>query len=143
MDGQQTFREAMHRLHERSAKDLFRPEATSLDDLVHQLSSRPRGPASGCPAVVMVQPTHDRESDHLVPCILTARNRSLLLRDVLCNPLMRPCLVEVHDIRLEKPGELLLLEDQEVIQACSPYAPQKTFTDGIREGAFDTGFEAP
>jgi hypothetical protein len=29
VDGQQTFREAMHRLHERSAKDLFRPDATS------------------------------------------------------------------------------------------------------------------
>jgi len=52
-------------------------------------------------------------------------------------------LIVVHDICFEEPIELLLLEDQEVIQAFSPYAPQKTFTDGIREGAFDTGFEAP
>jgi hypothetical protein len=29
---------------------------------------------------------------------------------------------------------MLLLEDQEVIQACSPYAQEKTLTDGIRLG---------
>jgi hypothetical protein len=46
--------------------------------------------------------------------------------------LMRSRLVEVHDIRLEKPGELLLLEDEEVIQAFSPHASQEAFTDGIR-----------
>jgi hypothetical protein len=52
-------------------------------------------------------------------------------------------LSEVHDRCFEEPVELLLLEDQEVIQAFSPYAQEKTFTDGIREGAFDMGFEAP
>jgi hypothetical protein len=35
---------------------------------------------------------------------------------------------------LEKPGELFLVKDQEVIQAFSSHAPQKAFTDGIREG---------
>ena len=40
-------------------------------------------------------------------------------------------LIEVHDICFEEPIELLLLEDQ----AFSPYAPQKTFTDGIRLGS--------
>src|SRR5260370_1097812 len=49
----------------------------------------------------MVQPTHNRKSDHLVPCILSGRNRSALFRDLLPNPLMRPCLVEVHHIRIE------------------------------------------
>ena len=35
-------------------------------DFVLQLSSRTRGPVSGSPALVMVQPTHDRTSNHLV-----------------------------------------------------------------------------
>jgi hypothetical protein len=40
--------------------------------------------------------------------------------------------VEGDDILLEKAGELLLLEDQEVIQAFSSHTSQKAFTDGIR-----------
>jgi hypothetical protein len=41
-------------------------------------------------------------------------------------------LIEVHDICFEDPIKLLLLEDQEVIQAFSPRASQEAFTDGIR-----------
>ncbi len=82
----------------------------------------------------MVQPTYDRQSDHLVPCILAARNRSLLLRDVLCHPLMRPCLVEVHDILIEDSLELLLVEDQLVVQAFLSYTPHEPLTDGIGSG---------
>lgn len=48
---------------------------------------------------------------------------------------MRSGLIEVHRICIEKPGELLLLEDEEVIQAFSPHAAQKTFTDCIRLGS--------
>lgn len=44
-------------------------------DLVHQLYTCPRGFASGCPVVVMVQSTHDRKSNDLVLCILSGRNR--------------------------------------------------------------------
>jgi hypothetical protein len=80
-------RDGMHRLQERPAKDLSRHDATSWMDLVHQLSSQTRRTASGCPVVVMVQLTHDRKSDHLVACILSARNRSALYRDLLPNAL--------------------------------------------------------
>src|SRR5712692_7960911 len=45
---------------------------------------------------------------------------------------MRSGLIEVHNIRLEETVELLLMEDQEVIQAFSSHAPQKAFADGIR-----------
>lgn len=41
-------------------------------------------------------------------------------------------LIEVQDIALEKPVKLLLVHDQEMIQAFSPHTSQKTFTDGIR-----------
>src|SRR5260370_201002 len=40
-------------------------------------------------------------------------------------------LIEIDDRGFEKPGKLLLMQDEEVIQTFSPHAPQKTFTDGI------------
>src|SRR5947209_14394803 len=70
-------------------------------DEVHQLDARTHGPASDRPAVVMVQPTHDWKSDHLVPCILSGRDRAALFGDLLSNPLMRPCPVEGGHIGLE------------------------------------------
>jgi hypothetical protein len=36
---------------------------------------------------------------------------------------MWPSLIEVDRIGLEKPEDLLLVEDEEVIQAFSPHAP--------------------
>ncbi len=44
---------------------------------------------------------------------------------------MRSSLIEVQDIGPEEAGEVLLMEDQEVIQAFSPHASQKALTDGI------------
>src|SRR2546423_14782810 len=44
---------------------------------------------------------------------------------------MRPSLIVVPDIGLEETVELLLPQDQEMIQAFSPDASQKAFTDGI------------
>ncbi len=96
-----------------------------------QLSCQTRSPASGCPAVVMVQPTHDRTSDHLVPCILRGRNRSALYRYLLPHALMRSCLVEVHHIGIEDALELPLMQDQYVVQAFLPDTPQEALTDRI------------
>jgi hypothetical protein len=129
--GQQTIREGRQRLHERSAKDPFRHGATRWMDLVHQPSSRISSTSSGCPLVVIVEPTHDRKSDHFVPCILSGRNRSAPLRYLLLNPLMRPCLVEVGHIRIEHPLELLLLKNQQVVQAFLPHTSQEAFADRI------------
>jgi hypothetical protein len=52
--------------------------------------------------------------------------------DLLPKPLMRSSLSKVQDRSIEKPVQLPLLEDQEMIQAFSPHASQKTFTDRIR-----------
>jgi hypothetical protein len=41
--------------------------------------------------------------------------------------------MEVRCIRHKKPGEVLLMENEKVIETFSPYAPQKAFADGIRE----------
>ncbi len=45
---------------------------------------------------------------------------------------MRSSLIEVHHVCLEETIELLLMQDQEMIQAFSPHASQKAFTDSIR-----------
>jgi hypothetical protein len=128
---QQTIKEGMQRLLERSAKDLFSHDAMNWMHLVHRLSSRTSGTASGCPVVVMVQPTHHRKSDHSAPCTLRGRNRSTPFRYLLRNPLMRSCLVKVRHIRIEHAVELPLMEDQQVVQAFLSDAPQIAFADGI------------
>jgi hypothetical protein len=63
-------REGIQRLQERSLEDLFRHDATSWMDLIHQLHDRTLVLASGCPMVVMVESTHHRKCDHLVACML-------------------------------------------------------------------------
>ena len=113
--GQKTIREGMQWLHERSAQDLSRHDSMSWMDLVHQLGVRTPGPPSGRPVVVMVQPTHDRNGNHLVPRNLSVRNRSEPFRNLLSNPLMGSCLIEVGHIRLEHALELLLLKDQQMV----------------------------
>jgi len=50
----------------------------------------------------------------------------------LLNTLMWSGLIEIDHIGFEEAMELPLVEDQEMIQTCSPHAPQKPFTDGIR-----------
>jgi hypothetical protein len=55
---------------------------------------------------------------------------------------MRSSLVKVHDIRCEKAVKLLLLEDQEVIQAFSPHTAQKAFVIWHLRAAFGTVCEA-
>ncbi len=44
------------------------------------------------------------------------------IRNPLPKPLMGSGLIEVDNISFEKPGELLLMKNQEMIQACSPHA---------------------
>ena len=91
--------------------------------------------------VVMVQPTHHWKSDHLVAYILSTRNQSALYRDLLLDALMRPCLVKVPHIRLEDTLKLLLLQDQQMIEAFLSDAPQETLTKGIGSWSMIGRFE--
>ena len=100
-------------------------------DLIHQLDALTYGPASGSPLIVMVQPIHDRKSHYLVACTLRGRNRSEPFRYLLRNPLMGSCLIEVDHIRIEHALELLLMQDEQMIEAFTSYTPQEAFTDGI------------
>jgi len=45
---------------------------------------------------------------------------------------MRPGLIEVEQIRMKHPVELLLMQDEQVIETLAPHTSQKPLTDGIR-----------
>jgi hypothetical protein len=45
---------------------------------------------------------------------------------------MRPGSVEGVHIRVEHTVELLLIQDQEMIEALTPYTAEESLTDGIR-----------
>ena len=47
---------------------------------------------------------------------------------------MGSCLIEVGDIGLEDAGELLLMQDEQVIEALTTHAPQEALT--VRIGAW-------
>ena len=63
--------------------------------------------------------------------VLERKNRRRRLWKLLLNTLMWSSLIEIDHIGFEETMELPLMEDQEMIQAFSPHAAQKTFTDGI------------
>src|SRR6266699_3834874 len=109
--------------------------------LLHQLAALTCCPASGSPVIVMVQPTQDRKSNDLVPCILRGRNQSEPFRNLLRNPLMGSCLVEVDHIAIEHALELLLLQDQQMVETFLPYAPQEPFTQGVGSWGMNRRFE--
>jgi hypothetical protein len=57
------------------------------------------------------------------------------VRNPLPKPLVGSSLIEIPDIGLEEAVEVPLMEDQEMIQACSPHASQKTFAESICLGS--------
>ena len=121
----------MQRLHERSARCTFIHDIVSWMHLVHQLYYRISCIDSGYPLVVMMEPSQDRNSDHLVPCIMRGMRRSTRFRKLLLNTLMRSCLVEVCHILIEHALKLLLVKDQEVVKAFLSHTPQEAFADRI------------
>ena len=139
--GQQLIRKGMQWLFEELAKYLLSHDATNWMDLVHQLDFRRGALALGCPTIVMMESTHLGMSDHLVPRILSGWIRAALFRDVLPNPLMRPCLVEVDHISVEHAMELLLMQNQQVIQAFLPHTTLEAVADGVGSWRVIGGFE--
>jgi hypothetical protein len=94
-------------------------------------------------SVVMVYPTQHRNGNHLVRMIGERGRKRWRVRDLLPEPLMRSSLIERQDRGPEEAGELLLMEDQEVIQACSPHASQKALVIWHWLMAYGMAFEAP
>ena len=48
---------------------------------------------------------------------------------------MRSCLVKVRYICIEDTLELLLIKDQQMVEALLPHTPQEALTNGIGSGA--------
>src|SRR5947209_1366936 len=63
---------------------------------------------------------------------LTRQNRgSFSFGNLLVDPLMGPCPIEIRNIGTQNTMQQLFIEDQHVVKALSPHTAQETFTDGI------------
>src|SRR5215470_701082 len=82
-------------------------------------------------SVVMVQPGQNRNRNHFASSGRSGTRCSSGVGDLLPNPLMRPCLVEIGDIRMEYTVELLLMQDEQIIEALTSHTAQAALTDGI------------
>jgi len=80
----------------------------------------------------MVQPTSHGNGANLVRLVCWRRRKHEWVWNLLLKPLMGSSLMKGENICIEEATELLLLENEEVIQAFSPHTPQKTFANGIR-----------
>jgi hypothetical protein len=73
--------------------------------------------------------------------VLCWNGSSFLLRKLLLDALMWSCLVEVRHIGIEDAVELLLMEDEQMIEALTPHTTQEPLTDGIGAWGVIGGFE--
>ncbi len=63
------------------------------------------------------------------PCLAVGwKSSGRWIRDLLLQALMGTSVIEVGDIGLEDAGELLLVQDQQVIETLTTHAPQKALT---------------
>ena len=92
-------------------------------------------------SIVMMEPTQDREGEDLAAFGIWWHWPSLWLGNLLLDPLMRPGTIEVVHIRVEHPVELLLMEDEQMIEALTSYTSQEPLTDGIRSRSVIRSFE--
>ena len=61
--------------------------------------------------------------------------------NLLPDPLMRPCPIEVGHIPFENPVDLLLAQDQQVVKVFLSHTPQEAFADRIGSGSVRRGVE--
>jgi len=89
----------------------------------------------------MMEPTQNREGEDLAAFGIWLHWPSLWLWNLLLDPLMRPGSVEGVHIRVEHPVALLLMEDEQMIEALTSYISQEPLTDGIRSRGVIRSFE--
>ena len=71
--------------------------------------------------------------DRSIPGIVE-KSRSGRIGDLLLESLMGTCAIEVGDIGVEDPRELLLMQDEQMIETLTTHAPQEALT--ARVGAW-------
>ncbi len=94
-------------------------------------------------SLVMMEPTQDREGEDLAAFGIWWHWPSLWLWNLLLDPLMRLGSVAVVHIRVEHPVELLLMEDEQMIEALTSHTSQEPLTDGIRSRGVIRSCENP
>src|SRR5262249_43198898 len=82
-------------------------------------------------SIVMMQAAQDREGNDFATCVMGWHGSSFRFRNQLLDALMRPGSVELVHIRVEHALELLLMEDQQMIEALTPDTAQEAPTDSI------------
>ncbi len=82
----------------------------------------------------MVQSTQDRARDDLTTFLTCWNNPIIRLRDLLLDALMRSGTIEVLNIGVQHPLELLLMQDKQMIETFSTDTSEEPLTDGIRAG---------
>ncbi len=82
----------------------------------------------------MVQSTQDRARDDLTTFLTCWNNPIIRLRDLLLDALMRSGTIEVLNIGVQHPLELLLMQDKQMIETFSTDTAEEPLTDGIRAG---------
>jgi len=92
-------------------------------------------------SIVMMEPTQDREGEDLAAFGIWWHWHSWWLWNLLLDPLVRPGSVEGVHIRAQHPVKLLLMEDEQMIEALTSYTSQEPFTDGIRSRGVIRSFE--
>ena len=86
-------------------------------------------------SIVMMEPTQDWEGEDLATCGMWWHCTGFPLRNLLSDPLMRSCLVEVDDIRTQDAVELLLLQYEQMIEALTSHTAEEALTDGVSSRA--------
>ena len=89
----------------------------------------------------MMEPTQVRKGEDLAAFGMWWHWLSWWLWNLLFDPLMRSSSVEGVHICAQHPVKLLLMEDEQMIEALTSYTSQEPFTDGIRSRCVIRGFE--
>jgi hypothetical protein len=89
---------------------------------------------SGHSSVLVMEPTQNRNRGNAITRLTWQNRGSFSFGNLLVDPLMGPCPIEIRNIGMQDTMQQLFIEDQHVVQAFSSHTAQETFTDGI--GAF-------
>ena len=85
----------------------------------------------GYSSVLVVQPTQNRNRGNAIPILTWWNEGNFSFGNLLVNPLMWPCPIEIHNIGTQDTMQLLLVEDQHMVKTLSSDTSQESFTDGI------------
>ena len=91
--------------------------------------------------IVMIEPAQDREGENLPTCGIWWQWFRWWLRNLLLDALMRSGSVEVPHICVEHALELLLMHDEQMIEALTSHTAQEALTDGIGSRSSIRSFE--